>query len=182
MCVRRRAATSSWNRALWAGRFVPDTLGAVYRNVEKFLHVIRAAVSMEEYSSFDLLRCSAGARLHPSGPFPAASALVPCLRNASLYRAKKSLVLACVCGTSRIVGIERQMRRLFGPMGGSGHQDVLSVGGGRGGDKVFLGGWGFRGAGGLPYSQEKTEERAKGASEGEAFRGGKGGQGATKWN
>ena len=121
---------------------------------------------MEEYSSFDLLRCSAGARLHPSGPFPAASALVPCLRNASLYQAKKSLVLACVCESSRIVGIERQMRRLFGPMGGSGHQDVLSVGGGEEATKCSSEGGDFEVRAAYRTAKRKLKNERKGPVKG----------------
>ena len=65
--------------------------------------------------------------MRPGGSFPKAFASAQCLQNASLSREDKSLVLAGVRGSSGIAEIAQQMRRLFGPTGGSGRQDVLYV-------------------------------------------------------
>ena len=75
----------------------------------------------------DLWRLKAKFRINPGGTFPAAFVSVLRLKNASFSWADKSFVPTSVRGCLGIAEIAQKMRRVSGPFGGSGRQDVLYV-------------------------------------------------------
>ena len=101
-------------------------LSAVNQDVVRFLRVRWSSLAFRGVET----EC---ALLRPSGSFPAVFASMMCLRNASLSRKGRSLVFASVRGSLGIAESAQQARRLFGPKGGSGRQDVLYVAEGEGG-------------------------------------------------
>ena len=61
------------------------------------------------------------------GAIPETFASVSCMRNTSLSRSEKSLVLASVRGNSEIAATTRRTRRLFGSCAGAARQGVLEA-------------------------------------------------------
>ena len=112
--------------------------------------------------------------MHPGGPFSGFLASVQRSQNASLSRAEK-----CGRGSLAIVEIARQVRRLFGPMGGSGGEDAAYVAEDAeaktcSSEDEVSDVW-------LAYRKAQTvEKRGKGASEGENICGIEGGDGEIK--
>ena len=110
--------------------FAPGASVAAHQDVAALLHFRKTTQEMGEYLvKFDLPLRQAGGRTEPGGTSLQALGASLCLQNAGRPRHEKPLISASRHGHLEISVISRQMRRLFGPMGSVGKQDVLFVGG-----------------------------------------------------
>ena len=76
---------------------------------------------------FDLLRRKAESRLPVDGSYLGTFNSILRMQNASPPRTDKFLVTAGVHGILSMAAVVRQMRRLFGPIGGNGSKDASAA-------------------------------------------------------
>ena len=94
----------------------------------KFLRYRETMESLDAYlAEFDLLRRVAGHSLRGGCSFPDAFTTILRMEGATLRHNQKALVLASTHGQMDMVGVSRQMRRLFGLLGSGGHKDALAT-------------------------------------------------------
>ena len=102
-CARKLLEPDGAGRVLHE-YFAPDASGSVYQDAARLPHFKLAAQAMDQHSvKFDLLRRQAESRMQSGGAATEAFAVVPCLRNASLCRADKSLVPTSARGNAGVM-------------------------------------------------------------------------------
>ena len=123
-----RGSAAETNSKILRNFFLSGALGHVYQRVAKFSERKRTDQTAERYLlEFDVTRGEAEGRAIMGGAFPDGFVSILRMRNSSLSRTEKSLLLAGAQGSLGLPLVAKQMLRSFDPCGGPARWDVLTA-------------------------------------------------------